>query len=92
MSGGNSGGPLINDRGEVVGIITARLSEASSLATTGALPQNVNYALKSSYVRAFLEVLPKVADQPLRNAEQSAGSHTAQIKRAQEAAALVLSY
>jgi len=89
---GNSGGPLVNERGEVVGIITARLSVASSLATTGTLPQNVNYALKSSYVRAFLEVLPKVADQPLRNAEQSTGSRTAQIKKAQEAVALVLSY
>ena len=97
---GNSGGPLVNDEGEVVGIITARLSVASSLETTGTLPQNVNYALKSSYVRAFLEVLPELSDQTLKKRrllseieeEQKSSSRTAQIKKAQESVALVLSY
>ena len=89
---GNSGGPLINERCEVVGIITARLSEASSLATTGTLPQNVNYALKSSYVRAFLEVVPKVANKPLEDTEQDLSNRAVQIEKARKAVVLVLNY
>jgi TPR repeat protein len=55
---GNSGGPLLNSRGEVVGIVTSRLSDAVTLDATGSLPQNVNYALKSSFLEAALENIP----------------------------------
>jgi uncharacterized protein len=97
---GNSGGPLVNDMGEVVGIITARLSEANSLATTGALPQNVNYALKSSYVLAFLEVVTDLSAKDTKKgsllsgikAEERNSSRASRIKNAQEAVVLVLSY
>lgn len=50
---GNSGGPLINSYGNVVGVVTARLSDIAALRATGALPQNVNYAIKSSYALVF---------------------------------------
>lgn len=46
---GNSGGPLFNEKGEVVGIITATLDQVNALKESGALPQNVNYAIKSDY-------------------------------------------
>ncbi len=39
---------------------SARLLPAL-IRLTGSLPQNVNYALKSSYVTAFLETLPEVS-------------------------------
>ena len=58
---GNSGGPLVNLSGEVVGIIEAKLNDLTALALTGSLPQNVNYALKSGFVTAFLETVPEVA-------------------------------
>ncbi|MBL8673709.1 MAG: trypsin-like peptidase domain-containing protein, partial [Rhodospirillales bacterium] len=47
---GSSGGPLLNRRGAVVGVV------ASSLARTAgaAAPQNVNYAIKSDVVLDFL--------------------------------------
>jgi hypothetical protein len=60
---GNSGGPLLNGQGQVVGLITARLDDINTLLETGAIPQNVNYALKSSFILPLLESLPGVADQ-----------------------------
>ena len=38
---GNSGGPLIDSAGRVVGIVTARLDELATLQASGALPQTV---------------------------------------------------
>lgn len=42
---GNSGGPLLNDQGEVVGVVTGGLN-AITMMKQGILPQNVNYAVK----------------------------------------------
>ncbi|MBM3758472.1 MAG: trypsin-like peptidase domain-containing protein [Acidobacteria bacterium] len=58
---GNSGGPLVDDSGNVIGIVSARLNEFVSLASSGSLPQNVNYALKSSFLNAFLEAQSAVS-------------------------------
>ncbi len=52
---GNSGGPLLDSSGNVVGVVTARLNDAAIGQATGSLPQNVNFALKSSTILSFLE-------------------------------------
>jgi hypothetical protein len=44
---GNSGGPIVNEKYEVIGIATAKLNELSTLLSTGSLPQNVNFGVKS---------------------------------------------
>jgi len=44
---GNSGGPLCDANGEVVGIVVARLNDMAALRESGAVPQNVNYAVKA---------------------------------------------
>ncbi len=44
---GNSGGPLCDANGEVVGIVVARLNDLAALRESGAVPQNVNYAVKA---------------------------------------------
>ena len=57
---GNSGGPLVNEQGQVVGVVTARLSDAAAISETGAIPQNVNYAVKSAFVLPFVENIPEI--------------------------------
>ena len=52
---GNSGGPLVDASGNVVGIITSKLSPLWAAKNIGDVPQNVNFALKASLIRDFLE-------------------------------------
>jgi S1-C subfamily serine protease len=54
VQAGNSGGPLLNMNGEVVGIVTAKLSASEVFKWTGDLPQNVNYAIKTPYLSVLL--------------------------------------
>ncbi len=51
---GNSGGPLIDANGHVIGVITGSLDELKALNTSGALPQNVNYAIKADYIMPLI--------------------------------------
>jgi uncharacterized protein len=55
---GNSGGALVNENGDVVGIIVAILKAETAFKITGSLPQNVNYALKSTYAQALIDTVP----------------------------------
>ena len=47
---GSSGGPVLNMQGEVVGISTSTAAVESFFKSTGSLPQNVNWAIKSAYL------------------------------------------
>lgn len=51
---GNSGGPLADISGNVVGIVSAKLNAMKIADSTGDLPQNVNFAIKSELARKFL--------------------------------------
>src|SRR5205814_3668930 len=58
---GNSGGALVDERGNVVGVVSAKLDAAAAFAATGTLPENVNYAVKSGFLLSFLESVPEVS-------------------------------
>ncbi|MDY7037872.1 MAG: serine protease [Thermodesulfobacteriota bacterium] len=52
---GNSGGPLFNEDGLVVGVMQSTLDPLNvAMRTGGTLPQNVNFAVKAEIVDKFL--------------------------------------
>ncbi|MFH1029213.1 MAG: trypsin-like peptidase domain-containing protein [Pseudomonadota bacterium] len=51
---GNSGGPLFDESGRVVGIVVAKLDALKMAVATGDIPQNVNFAIKSGIATSFL--------------------------------------
>ena len=53
---GNSGGPVLDNAGNVIGVVTAKLNAVRTAQETGDVPQNVNFALKGAIVRSFLEI------------------------------------
>jgi S1-C subfamily serine protease len=62
---GNSGGPLLDLAGNVVGVIVSKLNAQRIAQRTGDIPQNVNFAVKGEEAIAFLRehrVEPTLAD------------------------------
>lgn len=52
---GNSGGPLLDGQGHVIGVVVSKLNAASIAKMTGGdIPQNVNFAIKGPEAAAFL--------------------------------------
>jgi hypothetical protein len=51
---GNSGGPLLDLSGQVVGVVTSKLNAQRIAQSTGDIPQNVNFAVKGEEAVAFL--------------------------------------
>jgi S1-C subfamily serine protease len=62
---GNSGGPLVDGNGLIVGVVSARLADIEMLKQSGSLPQNVNFAIRGDLAMGFLRangVQPLVAE------------------------------
>ena len=62
---GNSGGPLLDSQGSVIGVVVTKLNAARVAQMTGGdIPQNVNFAVKGTEVLGFLRtnnVRPRTA-------------------------------
>ena len=52
---GNSGGPILSDRGNVVGVAVAKLDLKKVLKNFGVVPEDTNFGIKTSVVRSLLE-------------------------------------
>jgi len=56
IQGGNSGGPLFDDKGNFIGINSSGINKK--------LADNVGYSIKTSYVLNLIDILPKSIDLP----------------------------
>jgi S1-C subfamily serine protease len=64
---GSSGSPVLTMDGTVVGVVTAAVSEEEFARDTGALPQNLNWAVKIDYATPLFDVprgLSATGDRP----------------------------
>lgn len=52
---GSSGSPVINKKGEVVGVVAMKLSDSKMAKATGQVGQNVNFAVSGQTLKAFLD-------------------------------------
>jgi S1-C subfamily serine protease len=55
VQSGNSGGPLLDQYGNVIGVVTSKLDALKIASQSGEIPQNVNFAIKSSILLSFLD-------------------------------------
>ena len=52
---GNSGGPLLDVAGNVIGVVSSKLNALKLAVASGDIPQNVNFAINGAALRAFLD-------------------------------------
>jgi S1-C subfamily serine protease len=52
---GNSGGPLLDFGGAVVGVVAAKLDAIKIARVTGNIPENINFAIKTGALKDFLD-------------------------------------
>lgn len=55
VQAGSSGGPVLDQSGNVVGVVVSKLNALKVAAVTGDVPQNVNFAINGATARGFLE-------------------------------------
>lgn len=78
---GNSGGPVVDEGGRLVGIVSATAEDQSFYQETGAYPQNVSFAVKAELAGELAPFAPPLPP---------AGSRTAVIARVRRATCRVL--
>ena len=90
---GNSGGPIVNTSGDVVGVAVAKLDFKDSMESFGVIPENTNFGIKSSILKNFTsansiknseeepkEVSTEVLGEKIQNATAYVGCWTAETK------------
>ena len=54
---GNSGGPLLDASGNVMGVVVSKLNALKVAESTGDVPQNVNFAINANVLSSFLDAV-----------------------------------
>jgi TonB family protein len=82
---GNSGGPLVDDSGTVIGVIVSGAAAAAFMKQTGALPQNINWAVKATNAVSLLS-----AEKSVPSKHKSTKDRAALIQRVTAASCLIV--
>ena len=90
---GNSGGPIVNTSGNVVGVAVAKLDFKDAMESYGVIPENTNFGIKSSILKNFTsansiknsedepkEISTEVLGEKIQNATAYVGCWTAETK------------
>ena len=77
---GNSGGPLLDASGHLVGVVTGKLNAMRLAQFAGDVSQNVNFALKAEMARIFLDS-KGIAYQTARSEQQLSPADVGDIAR-----------
>lgn len=84
---GNSGGPLLDMAGNVIGVVVSKLDATRVAQATGDIPQNINFAVHGTLARLFLEsggdrIVERPSDKDLRVVDVSdrARRYTVQVE------------
>lgn len=85
---GNSGGALLDENGNVLGVIVAMLDAKTTFRISGSLPQNVNYAVKSIYAQAMIDTLPEISDKLATPSNSKSNA----VDRVKKSTVIVLTY
>jgi TPR repeat protein len=52
---GSSGSPVLNKKGEVVGVVSRKLDDGTMVNATGHIGQNINFAISGQTLKTFLD-------------------------------------
>lgn len=52
---GSSGSPVLDKKGNVIGVVSMKLDDGFAAKATGQIPQNVNFAINGQTTKAFLD-------------------------------------
>mgnify|MGYP001199522526 FL=1 len=90
---GNSGGPIVNTNGDVIGVAVAKLDYKDAMESYGVTPENTNFGIKSSILKNFTsansikspdmdskKISTEVIGEKIQNATAYVGCWTAETK------------
>lgn len=64
---GNSGGPVLDHHGNVVGVVVSKLNAMSMVKEAGIIPEQINFAIKGSTAASFLEAHGQSLPEPAKD-------------------------